>query len=71
VPLKRHLLLLRHRTKERKRKPKETHPFDITTQGWQKFIEEHKALFTKMYDIRIHKILSHLRLLTAFIKDGY
>jgi hypothetical protein len=47
--------------------PKETLLFDITTQGWQKFMEEHKALFTKMYDMRINKGLSFVTLLLALI----
>ncbi len=48
--------------------PKATHPFDITTQGWQKFIEEHKTLFTKMYNMRINKGLSHLQAINGIFK---
>jgi hypothetical protein len=48
---------------------KETHPLDITTQGWQKLLKEHKALFTKIYDIRIHEGLSHLQAINSIFKE--
>ncbi|MGA2367128.1 MAG: hypothetical protein ABSF74_00935 [Dehalococcoidia bacterium] len=49
--------------------PKETHPLDLTTQRWQTFMKEHKALFAKMYDIRIHEGLSHLQAVNSIFKD--
>lgn len=48
---------------------KETHPLDLTIQGWQKFMGEHKAFFTKMYDIRIHEGLSHLQAINSVFKE--
>lgn len=49
--------------------PKETHPLDLTTHGWQKFMEEHKASFTKMYDIRLHEGLSPLQASNSIFKE--
>ncbi|MHB8085170.1 MAG: hypothetical protein ACYDHZ_05060 [Dehalococcoidia bacterium] len=44
-------------------------PLDLTTPHWQKFMKEHKALFSKMYDIRIHEGLSHLQAINSIFKD--
>jgi hypothetical protein len=48
---------------------KKTHPLDLTTLRWQGFMKEHKALFTKMYDMRIREGLSHLRAINSIFKD--
>ena len=49
--------------------PKEIRPLDLTTQAWQRLMKEHKALFTKMYDIRIHEGLSHLQAVNSIFKE--
>ncbi|MGA9048467.1 MAG: hypothetical protein WB588_05685 [Dehalococcoidia bacterium] len=49
--------------------PKATHELDLTTPRWQQFMKEHKALFTKMYDMRIHEGLSHLQSINSIFKD--
>lgn len=49
--------------------PTKAHPLDLTTPGWQKFMEAHKALFTKMYDMRIHEGMSHLQAINSIFKD--
>ncbi len=49
--------------------PKEKHTLDLTNPGWQKFMQEHKALFTKMYEMRIHEGLSHLQAINSIFKD--
>jgi hypothetical protein len=47
----------------------ETHPLDLNTRVWQKLMKEHKALFTKMYDVRIHEGLSHLQAVNRVFKE--
>jgi len=48
----------------------EAHPLVLTTPGWQKFMKEHKALFTKMYDMRIHEEgMSHLHAVNSVFKE--
>jgi hypothetical protein len=49
--------------------PKATHELDLTTPRWQQFMKEHKALFTKMYEIRMHEGLSHLQSINSIFKD--
>jgi len=47
----------------------EKHPLDLTSHVWQKFMLEHKFLFTKMYDLRIREGLSPLQASNSIYKE--
>jgi hypothetical protein len=54
---------------DEKLRPEETHPLDLNTRAWQKFLEEHKTSFTKMHDMRMHEGLSHLQATNSIFKE--
>ena len=48
---------------------RDTHSLDLTTHVWHKFMEEHKASFAKMYDMRIHEGLNPLQASNSIFKE--
>jgi len=47
--------------------PKKTQPLDLAANAWQKLMRDHKAMFTKTYDVRTSEKASAIyRLLTVF-----
>ena len=47
---------------------KETRPLDLAARVWQKLMREHKALFNRTYDRRIHEGLSHIQTINRIFK---
>jgi hypothetical protein len=52
-----------------KLRPEESHQLDLTTPGWQKYMEEHKTSFARMHDMRMHEGLTHLQATNSIFKE--